>query len=46
VALHAEMRAPGIFGATERRVGIAADRGELHCEVGAGVFEEERLLLM
>jgi len=40
------MRAPGIFGATESRVGIAVDRRELHCEVGAGVFEEERLLPM
>ena len=39
------MRAPGIFGVTESRVGIAADRSELHCDVGIGVLEEKRQVI-
>jgi hypothetical protein len=44
VPLHAETRTPGIFGVTESRVGIAADRSEFHCEVSAGILEKERLV--
>jgi hypothetical protein len=44
VTLHAEAPALGVVGLAKGCIDITADSGKLHGQIGAGLFDEERLI--